>query len=312
MQHPAPLANCPSYCGRFAPSPSGPLHLGSLFTALASFLDARSQGGEWLVRIDDIDPYRTQPGAADRILSNLESLGLTWDRSVVYQSQRLERYRTGLDALRDQGLIYACDCSRRELAKERTDSPPGVYPGFCRHKQLAPQPGHQALRLITGKAIMQFEDRILGLVRQALDQEVGDFIVYRRDGAFAYHLATVIDDAEQGVTDVVRGQDLLDSTPRQIYLQQRLKLPTPKYAHVPILLNAEGQKLSKRTLAAEAETRYPARLLGRLLSLLQHPLPAGMEAATTREILDWAIRHWQLGRLRHVGAMMPETTPFSL
>jgi glutamyl-Q tRNA(Asp) synthetase len=187
-----------------------------------------------------------------------------------------------------------------------------VYPGFCRHKQLAPQPENQALRLVTGDVVIQFEDRIQGPVKQAMDREIGDFIVYRRDGAFAYHLATVIDDAEQGITDVVRGQDLLDSTPRQIYLQQRLKLPTPKYGHVPILLNAEGHKLSKRTLAAEAETRYSGRLLGYLLRLLQHPLPAGMEAAATGEILDWAIRHWQLARLRHVGAMMPETTPFSL
>lgn len=310
MQHPIQHQR-PSYCGRFAPSPSGPLHLGSLFTALASFLDARSHGGEWLVRIDDIDPYRAQPGAADRILSSLESLGLTWDRSVVYQSHRLERYRAGLDALKDQGLIYACDCSRRELAGERTESPSGVYPGFCRHKQLALQAEHQALRLIAGKAVIQFEDRIQGLVMQALEREVGDFVVFRRDGAFAYHLATVIDDAEQGVTDVVRGQDLLDSTPRQIYLQQRLNLLTPKYAHVPILLNAEGQKLSKRTLAAEAETRYPGRLLGFLLDLLQHPLPLDMEAADTVDILDWAVGHWQIERLGNVGAMRPDTTPFS-
>jgi glutamyl-Q tRNA(Asp) synthetase len=310
LQHPVAPFHRPAYRGRFAPSPSGPLHLGSLFTALASFLEARSQGGEWLVRIDDIDPYRTLPGAADRILSSLESLGLTWDRSVVHQSHRLERYRAGLDALKDYGLVYACDCSRRELADERTNSSPGVYPGYCRHKRLPHQAANQALRLITDEATVRFDDRLLGPVEQALSRDVGDFIVYRRDEVFAYHLATVIDDAEQGITDVVRGRDLLDSTPRQIYLQQRLNLPTPDYAHVPVLLNADGQKMSKRTLAAEAETRYPGRVLSHLLGLLQHPLPTGMEAAATEEILDWAIRHWQLARLRDIDSMVPE--PFQL
>ncbi len=304
MQNSTPVSRRP-YRGRFAPSPSGPLHLGSLFTALASFLEARSQGGEWLVRIDDIDPYRTRTGAADRILFSLESLGLTWDGPVIYQSQRSDFYKTGLDSLQAQGLIYACDCSRRELAGEEA----GVYPGFCRHKPLRPQPGQLALRLLAGDMTIRFEDRVQGRVEQHLLQEVGDFIVYRRDGAFAYHLATVMDDADQGITEVLRGQDLLDSTPRQIHLQQRLNLPTPGYAHIPVLVNADGKKLSKCTLAPAAETRQPSQLLGYLLQRLEQPLPAGMASAPAGEILDWATRHWQLSRLCGVGpiTLVPPT-----
>jgi glutamyl-Q tRNA(Asp) synthetase len=281
------------------------LHLGSLLTALASFLEARSRAGVWLLRIDDLDPSRSRPGAADKILSALEALGLIWDESVRYQSWYIERYQHGLEALQARGLVYACGCSRRELG------PAGAYSGVCRNLGLSFQPGRHALRVRTGNSLIRFEDRVQGPVEQILAAAAGDFILYRRDGVFAYHLATVLDDAEQGVTDVLRGRDLLDSTPRQIYLQGLLNLPPPSYAHTPILLDARGRKLSKRTLAPEAETRHPGRILGYLLDLLRHPLPAGLSAATPREILPWAIGEWRLSRLWQAGPLSVEPETFT-
>jgi len=308
--HRAPTPHA-TYRGRFAPSPSGPLHLGSLLTALASYLEARSRGGAWLLRIDDLDPYRTQPGAVERILSSLESLGLYWDEAVVYQSRHTEIYRAGLEALQSRGLIYACACSRRELAMESTETAAGVYPGYCRDRNLPYRPGLHALRLRTGDAVIRFEDRVQGMVEQHLASAVGDFILFRRDGVFAYHLATVLDDAEQRVTDVLRGQDLLDSTPRQIYLQDLLNLPTPGYAHTPILIDSSGRKLSKRTLTPEAETRLPSRILGSLLALLGHPPPAELTAAPPREILAWAVENWRLLRLWQTGPITVEPEAFT-
>ena len=269
------------------------MHLGSLLTALASFLEARSQGGEWRVRIDDLDPFRTRPGATDQILRSLAALSLHWDGQVVYQSQQTERYRAGLAELEAQGLLYACACSRRELAQAAN----GVYPGICRDKRLRPEPGSHALRLMTGETCIRFADRVQGWVEQRLARDVGDFILFRRDGVYAYHLATVLDDASQGVTDVLRGLDLLDSTPRQIYLQRLLGLPAPGYAHTPILLDAQGKKLSKRTLAPEAETRHPSQLLWSLLELLQQNPPPEAQNAGADELLQWAIAAWQLDRL---------------
>ena len=297
MRHSLPIAGH-GYRGRFAPSPSGPLHLGSLLTALASFLEARSRGGEWLVRIDDVDTRRTRPGAADDILRSLEALGLCWDGAVLHQQQRLDRYREALESLRSLGLIYACACSRRELAVTQVG---GIYPGTCRDQHYPAQTGRHALRVSTNATPIRFEDRVQGEIVQNLAREVGDFVVFRRDGDYAYHLATVVDDADQGITDILRGRDLLDSTPRQIYLQQQLDLPTPTYAHTPILMDASGHKLSKRTLAPEAETRHPQRLLDVLLGWLRHPLPTPLKRAPVTEILNWAIADWRLERLRQVG-----------
>lgn len=299
-----------SYRGRFAPSPSGALHLGSLLTALASYLEARSRSGAWLLRIDDLDPYRTQPGAAGRILSSLEALGLDWDETVVYQSRHTEQYRAGLEALQARGLVYACACSRRELAPKMAGTAAGVYPGLCCDRNLRPQEGQHALRLRTADTVIRFEDRVQGPVEQHLATTVGDFILFRRDSVFAYHLATVLDDAEQRVTDVLRGQDLLESTPRQIYLQRLLNLPLPGYAHTPILIDAHGQKLSKRTLAPEAETRHPGRVLTGLLELLGHPPPPAVAGAPPREILAWAIEHWRLARLWRAGPITVEPEAF--
>ena len=289
------------YRGRFAPTPSGPLHLGSLLTALASYLDARAHQGQWLVRIDDVDPYRARRGADDRILFGLEALGLSWDGPVARQSQRLERYRNALETLAKRGLIYACTCSRKTLADPGNQ---GIYPGTCRKRPPAAQPDGHALRLVVPDRSIRFKDRIQGPVAQDLAREVGDFILFRRDQAFAYHLATVVDDADRRITDIVRGHDLLESTPRQIHLQELLALPTPQYAHTPILTDASGRKLSKRTLAPEAETRYPGKILCQLLRWLRLAPPDELMKAPPVEILDWAIPRWRLEPLRAAGPII--------
>ena len=286
------------YRGRFAPTPSGPLHLGSLFTALASYLDARAHQGQWLVRIDDVDPYRARRAADDRILFSLEALGLDWDGPVVRQSQRLEHYRNALATLAERGLIYACVCSRKTLADPGN---PGIYPGTCSHRPPVVQADGHALRLLVPDQTVRFEDRVQGPVAQNLAREVGDFILFRRDQAFAYHLATAVDDADQGITDIVRGHDLLESTPRQIHLQNLLALPTPRYAHTPILVDSSGCKLSKHTLAPEAETRFPGKILCRLLNWLRLEPPDELMKAPPMEILDWAIPRWRLAALRAAG-----------
>jgi len=237
------------YVGRFAPSPTGPLHFGSLVAALASWLDARAARGRWLVRIEDLDAPRNQPGAADDILRSLDRLGLIWDGEVVHQSRRAGLHQEALKRLENH--TYWCSCSRREIA----DSSLGlaadgaqIYPGTCR-SGIAPGRTPRALRVRTF-ANVEFTDRLQGKQTQRLEHDVGDFVLYRADGQFAYQLAVVVDDAAQGVTDVVRGADLLDSTPRQIYLQRLLGYATPRYLHVPAALNAAGEKLSKQTGAA--------------------------------------------------------------
>jgi len=231
--------------GRFAPSPSGPLHFGSLVAALASWLDARAAGGRWLVRIEDLDRPRVQPGAADEILRTLERLGLYWDGEVVFQSRRTALYEHALSRLQDS---YLCGCSRREIADSAVSLAADgaqVYPGTCR-AGLPPGKTARALRVRVSGTVA-FEDRVQGSVEQNLEREVGDFVLRRADGQFAYQLAVVVDDAAQGISDVVRGADLLESTPRQIYLQSLLGCATPRYLHVPVAIDARGDKLSKHT-----------------------------------------------------------------
>src|SRR5437660_6838320 len=236
------------YTGRFAPSPTGPLHMGSLIAAAASWLDARAAGGRWLVRIEDLDRPRAVPGAADEILRTLERVGLGWDGEVVYQSRRDALYREALDKLRSH--TYWCSCTRREIADSSlglaTDGA-HIYPGTCRSRRA---PEGRALRIRTEREEIRFHDRLQGAQSQVLERDIGDFVLYRADGLYAYQLAVVVDDAAQGVTDVVRGADLLDSTPRQIYLQRLLGVPMPRYLHVPVAVNAAGEKLSKQTGAA--------------------------------------------------------------
>ncbi|TMG77386.1 MAG: tRNA glutamyl-Q(34) synthetase GluQRS [Betaproteobacteria bacterium] len=267
------------YTGRFAPSPSGPLHMGSLIAALGSWLDARAAHGRWLVRIEDLDRPRCVPGADHAILRALARLGLDWDGDVLYQSERLHLYRAALEKLVPH--TYWCGCTRREIA----DSSLGlavdgahIYPGTCR----AGNPrSARALRLRVPAQPIRFVDRVQGDQEQVLERDIGDFVLYRADGLFAYQLAVVVDDADQGVTDVVRGADLLDSTPRQILLQQRLGLSTPRYLHLPVALDAAGDKLSKQTAATPIEaSRAP---LERALSFLGQPPAAS---------LDEAVRNW--------------------
>lgn len=288
---PAPRP-APEYRGRFAPSPTGPLHLGSLATALASYVQAKAGLGRWLLRIDDLDPPRTMPGAADQIMASLEALGLHWDGPALFQSRRLDAYAAALERLAANGLVYPCWCSRKDLAGMAT------YPGHCRRRTGPPPPGPFALRIDTTGAAIAFEDALQGPVTQDLETEVGDFVLYRRDGVHAYHLATVLDDAEQGVTEVLRGIDLLGSTPRQIFLERLLQLPAKSYAHVPVLIDSSGQKLSKQNLAPAVATGDPGGLLHHLLGLLKQAPPAGLAKAPAPEVLAWAIAHWNPGQLR--------------
>jgi glutamyl-Q tRNA(Asp) synthetase len=270
------------YVGRFAPSPTGPLHFGSLVAALASWLDARAAAGRWLVRIEDLDSPRAQPGAAEDMLRTLARLGLTWDGEVLYQSKRSTRYAAALHAL--DGYTYWCACSRREVA----DSSLGlaadgaqIYPGTCA-SGIAPGKTRRALRVKAAGSVA-FEDRVQGCITQQLERDVGDFVLHRADGQFAYQLAVVIDDAEQGVTDVVRGADLLDSTPRQIYLQRLLGYPTPRYLHVPAAVNAAGEKLSKQTGAEPIDASGRSEILRRALRFL---------GQSETEDLAGAVRNW--------------------
>ncbi len=251
------------YVGRFAPSPTGPLHFGSLVAALASYLDARAAKGKWLLRMEDLDQAREQAGAADAILRALERLGFEWDGPVLLQSERLERYRAGLDELTRRNLVYPCSCTRSELEDSALAIDGArIYPGTCRHG-LAPGRAARALRLRTHGAPIGFADAIQGRVEQRVEQEIGDFVLLRADGVIAYQLAVVVDDMDQGVTDVVRGADLLDSTARQIHLQRLLGARTPRYAHVPVALNAAGAKLSKQTGARPLDLSDPNAELAR-------------------------------------------------
>lgn len=283
------------YTGRFAPSPSGPLHQGSLVAALASYLDARAHGGQWLVRIEDVDEARTVPGAAEAILECLRAFGMRWDGDVVWQSRRKDLYQAAFERLGRHA--YACGCTRREIADSRigiASDGAAVYPGTCR-SGLAPGKAARAYRLRVpddASECISFEDRWLGTVTQHLATEVGDFVLKRADGFWAYQLAVVVDDAEQGVTDVVRGADLLDSTPRQIYLQRLLGVPTPRYLHVPVVTNAAGEKLSKQTGAQALDMAQPLQELSAAARFLQLPVDqsSSIDDFWTRATVAWAQR----------------------
>ncbi|PKO33908.1 MAG: tRNA glutamyl-Q(34) synthetase GluQRS [Betaproteobacteria bacterium HGW-Betaproteobacteria-7] len=291
----AGLSALPRYRGRFAPSPTGPLHFGSLVAAVGSYLDARTQGGEWLVRMEDVDRPRNVPGAAEQILATLEAFGFAWDGPVLWQSQRDAAYGEALDALRQCRLAYPCACSRKEIADSATR--PAVdgglaYPGTCRGG-LPTGRTERAWRLRVDATETAFVDRLQGRVTQFLEPDVGDFVLRRADGLFAYQLAVVVDDAAQGITDIVRGADLLDSTPRQIWLQQCLGFPTPRYAHLPVAANAAGEKLSKQTLAPALESGRAAAELIRALRFLGQPAPEELGRARPVDVWAWAREHWQ-------------------
>ncbi|MGM0535760.1 MAG: tRNA glutamyl-Q(34) synthetase GluQRS [Pseudomonadota bacterium] len=282
------------YRGRFAPTPSGPLHFGSLVAALASFLDARRAGGEWQLRIEDIDPPRCPAGAADTILRQLEAFGLHWDGPVLWQHDRHHAYATALERLRARGLAYPCSCSRRQWR----DHP--VYPGWCRHGVREPgKPVAWRLRSDLGLRPVVWEDRLFG--KQRFDPaELGDVVLQRKDGLWAYQLAVVVDDADQGITDVVRGFDLLDNTPWQRQLQHALGYPEPRYLHLPLIIGTDGQKLSKQNLAPalpEQDDAVRPQLHAALMALDQAP-PSALATAPVGEQLGWAVAHWEITRLR--------------
>jgi glutamyl-Q tRNA(Asp) synthetase len=280
-----------TYRGRFAPSPTGPLHFGSLVAALGSALRARSLNGQWLVRMEDLDPPREQAGAADAILRSLEAHGFQWDGAVMYQSQRTQAYLDSLDRLIRNGDVYPCGCTRKQIAAASDGR--GIYPGTCRNG-LAKGQQARALRMRTGPDPVVFHDRLQGPRQQCLETEVGDFIVRRADGLFAYQLAVVVDDAEQGITEVVRGSDLLDSTPRQIFLLQRLGQTIPDYLHLPVAVNSAGEKLSKQTHAPALDDKRPVPALIRALEFLGQRPPAELVDASVEELWRWAVQNWSL------------------
>lgn len=282
-----------SYTGRFAPSPTGPLHMGSLLAAMASWCDARAHGGQWLLRIEDVDEVRTRPGAVDHIFSTLENCCLTWDGPVMVQSQRKERYQDVLNQLQKKGQVFWCSCTRSELARTSVIS---VYPGTCRC-HLLPEPDCAARIRVTCPTAIPFNDRIFGEQAENPEQAVGDFVIRRRDGYFAYQLAVVTDDADQGVTHVVRGADLLDNTARQIYLQQSLGFSTPGYAHLPLIINPNGEKLSKQTGALAIDINQPTPSLWLCLDLLKQSPPPELKPASPGELLAWAVKHWDISAI---------------
>lgn len=256
------------YRGRFAPSPTGPLHFGSLVAAVASYLQARANDGEWLVRMEDIDPPREMPGAADDILRTLERFGLFWDGPVMYQRTRNAAYKDALNALQQKGVLYGCGCTRQEIADSSLRGVDGViYPGTCRNG-LPPGRSARAFRVRTDDARVTFDDRWQDQVACDIEREMGDFVLRRADGYVAYQLAVVVDDAAQRITEVVRGADLLLSTPRQLHLQRLLGLALPRYAHVPAAVNERGEKLSKQTGAASIAQAPIVPTLQRVLTFL--------------------------------------------
>ncbi|GAB2181099.1 tRNA glutamyl-Q(34) synthetase GluQRS [Denitratisoma sp. agr-D3] len=296
----------PPLRGRFAPSPTGPLHFGSVVAALGSCLEARRQGGEWLLRMEDVDEPRCSAAAADGILRDLEALGFAWDGEVLVQSRRKARYRAALDQLKRDGLAYPCACSRKDLADADTaiDGSPR-YPGTCR-AGLPPGAEPRAWRLRTDNAPVVFDDALQGRCAQCLERDVGDFVLLRADGYFAYQLAVVVDDADQGVSHVVRGADLLDSTPRQIALQRCLGLPTPAYAHLPVAVNAAGEKLSKQTQAPPVDATRPLAALLAAWRFLGQALPARDELVSAEDFWAWAPSRWSLDRVPRVRTRQPD------
>lgn len=288
-----------TYIGRFAPSPSGPLHQGSLLAAVASYLDARANGGCWLIRMEDLDPAREPPGIATRILDQLDDFGMQSDKPVLYQSSRLDAYAEGLKRLDEKNLCYPCDCSRQMIRAMGL-----VYNGQCRHRDK-PITGDYAIRVRTGSDEIVFDDLVQGRYSQNMAQDCGDFVILRKDGLFAYQLAVVMDDAYQQITRVVRGIDLLDSTPRQIHLQQLMEYPTPQYAHIPIVVNRLGQKLSKQHYADPVSSSEKNRQLYSVLRILGLNPPPGLAGISVEGQLEWGIAHWDIQKVPKL-ANIPE------
>ncbi|MDR7088199.1 tRNA glutamyl-Q(34) synthetase GluQRS [Cellvibrio fibrivorans] len=292
---PSPGTEGSGYIGRFAPSPSGPLHFGSLVSALASYLDAKANGGKWLVRMEDLDPPREQPGAASTILKTLDDHGLHWDGEIVYQSQRSQAYEACLDALLQARFAYYCTCSRQDLTAMG-----GIYDGRCRNRPVDSHHQICSLRLKLydlpdrpTAEIIQFDDLIQGTQVQNLRTQAGDQILKRRDGFYAYQLAVVVDDIAQGITHIIRGSDLLEVTGRQLFFFDLLGAPLPQFGHVPLAIQPNGQKLSKQNHAKAIDGKLASKNLWRGLEFLGQNPPADLADASTSECLDWALHNWQ-------------------
>ena len=297
--------------GRFAPSPSGPLHFGSLIAAVGSFLDIRTRGGQWLLRMEDVDTPRVVPGAAEAILATLDAFGLHWDGPVWYQSQRFEAYEAALACLREHGLVFPCTCSRRELTAVAQRGSAGlIYPGICRQAPTHPE-RRAALRLRVDDRDIAIDDELQGHFAQNLASEIGDFVLRRADGIYGYQLAVVVDDHAQGITRVVRGSDLLDSTPRQCYLQGLLGFPRPDYLHLPVAVGGNGKKLSKQTQATPVDPRNPRPALLAALDFLGQSPPPALHHATLSGIWQWALQHWQPRTIPALMARQPTPLPES-
>ena len=309
MAHPAlsatyQLTVCQMYIGRFAPSPTGPLHFGSLIAAVASYCEAKTHHGQWLVRMEDLDKPREAKGAASTILQQLEAFGFEWDGAVLYQSQRTSYYADALEILNNRHQTYPCTCTRKEIADSTSHMGIDglIYPGTClKYAIKANVP--VAWRIKTAAQIITFNDAIQGKICQNLKEDIGDFILKRADGLFAYQLAVVVDDAAQGITHVVRGADLLDSTPRQIYLQQLLNYSTPNYAHVPVACNDAGEKLSKQTLASPLDTSKTVINLIAAFNFLGQSVPSDLANEDKDAIWHWALRNWQLSKIAKAKAL---------
>lgn len=294
----------PDYIGRYAPSPTGPLHFGSLVAAVGSYLDARAQGGRWLLRMEDLDPPREIPGAADGILMTLEAFGFEWDGEVLYQSRRTAAYADAAASLLMDGAAFPCACTRKEIADSGVHGLDGpIYPGTCRHG-LPPGREARALRLRAPDQVITFEDGLQGPVSQNLARDIGDFIIRRADGVHAYQLAVVVDDAFQGVSHVVRGADLLLSTSRQLLLQGLLGLPRPHYLHLPVAVNQAGEKLSKQTHARPVADTQPGPGLWAALDYLRQGPPEALKRASIDEIWTWALVHWRQEPMQGVGSQI--------
>lgn len=288
----------PPAVGRFAPSPTGPLHFGSLIAALCSYAHAKHSGGHWRLRIDDIDTPRVVPGSADSILRSLESHGFEWDGAVIYQSHRNDAYREALVTLTERGHTYRCICSRKQIAAiARTGTEGPIYPGTCRALDNAAKNAQFATRLRVGTTEIHLNDAIQGAMCQNLGEAIGDFVIYRADGIAAYHLATVVDDIEMGVTEVIRGADLLNSTFRQAYLQSLLGAPLPTYGHFPVAVTREQLKISKQTNARALDPATASAYLVSALAFLGQNPPRDLQLSSTREIIRWAIDQWDTSRI---------------
>jgi len=282
------------YTGRFAPSPTGPVHFGTLIAAVGSYLQAKKNKGKWLMRMEDVDITRKVEGADIDILNTLESFGFEWDGEVIYQSRQTGYYEEALEILVSQSLVFPCLCTRRQLADSKDD----IYPGTCRKRRL-PEIEEHALRILAKDIDIEFNDAVMGRQSQNIKKHCGDFVIRRRDNLFAYQLAVVVDDVLQNITEIVRGADLLDSTPRQIYLQQLLDYPTPAYCHLPLAVDTSGNKISKSEGAAEVKLENKEKLLVKTLRFLGQRPPDELDKSNISDIWSWATTHWKIDQIPH-------------